>query len=126
MGGLHGITRRNAERPAPRAAHRRLRVLGLVIVLAMAGAPGTAHAHGQPVALDFWGGYAPAEAGCQRVVSRAAAGCAARAVAVRTACLTARLRGEACDDAAADAAVQAVRTAARDRVDRDCTDNQLA
>src|SRR5262249_38805431 len=74
------------------------------VVLLRAGA---ASAHRAPIDISIWGNFGAATASCQRVISRAAALCAGRAVTARTSCATAQLRGEGCDPASVDARTNA-------------------
>jgi cysteine-rich repeat protein len=106
--------------------HRRVRwAAALCSALAAITVAASAHAHGQPAELAFWGGFAPDAARCQRALSRATALCIGQVAAARSSCLGGALNGATCDPAALDARVAAARQQALDRVGRACTTTQL-
>jgi hypothetical protein len=81
-------------------------------------------AHGEPAPLAFWGNYGTGTARCQRVISRAAELCAARALDARIQCFSAELEGGECDTAAVDAQIRSARADAVGTVSRFCSEVQ--
>ena len=84
-----------------------------------------ARAHGQPAQLEFWGGFAPEAARCQRLIARATSLCVGQVAALRGNCLAGAVRGGTCDQAALGSRIDAVRAHALDRVERSCTTTAL-
>jgi cysteine-rich repeat protein len=84
----------------------------LPVVLLLLSAPSGVVAHGPPIPIAIWGGFAPPEAHCQRLIARAAATCGLEAWGLSTACLGAQLNGGTCDIGATQAAIEQAHTAA--------------
>ena len=97
----------------------------LAFGLAVTAQATTAHAHGQPAELRFWGGFPPDAARCQRVIARATSLCVGQVAAVRATCLSGAVRGSSCDESALDARIAAARQRALDRVASACTTSEL-
>src|SRR5262245_33276317 len=100
-----------------------VRGTGMVALLVFAAS--AAHAHNTAVDLSVWGNFGADTVRCQRIIARAAASCAVRALAARNSCLGAQLRGDECDTAEMDARVEAARSRALDQVEATCTAEQL-
>lgn len=98
---------------------------GVASALALMALAATAHAHGQPAQLAFWGGFPPDASRCQRIVARATALCAGQVAALRSSCLGGAVRGGTCDQTALDSRIAETRQRAVSRVDRACTTSQL-
>lgn len=86
-----------------------------------------AGAHGDPVPLDFWGGFSPRTALCQRRIGRAVSRCVLEAWQVRRACRDADLAGSGCDEDEADRLVQAAQIRALSSIpEAVCRDTQAS
>jgi len=93
--------------------------------LAVIAPPMTAHAHGQPAELRFWGGFPSDAARCQRVIARATSLCVGQVAALRANCLSGTVRGGSCDETALNARIADARQSGVDRVASACTTTQL-
>jgi cysteine-rich repeat protein len=95
----------------------------LVSILSIPLASGTTSAHGPAPGLEFFGNFGPA-AHCQQEISSALARCFESATRSHLACAAAALRERPCEPDALAARVNVAVQRARERVARDCTDQQ--
>src|SRR6185295_3745246 len=104
-GGDTVCSQAEARTAMPMARGQTGRVAFVVALMLLVA--GAARAHNIAADLSVWGGFGGETAGCQRVISRAAALCAGRVLVARAGCASEQLRGVECDQAALDARIQA-------------------